>query len=212
MCRHEADVCAIAGQDLSLSGTRCLEAAIHCAAIHCAHQKQHTSQQQPSLATDHVMLQPPQQPCPRDPLQQQLQQASEQQQAAPELQQAGTEQQQRQAGAEQQQQHPLAVTREQTESPQPQTQVASRVQPVQLQQQNAKTTGNAMQLALRRLTKSFSISLMRNGLFSAGTFSLAAGSPGAPAARQEQQNSSSEAPHTAALATLAASGAGLLLC
>lgn len=30
--------------------------------------------------------------------------------------------------------------------------------------------------------------------------------------RQEQQNSSSEAPHTAALATLAASGAGLLLC
>jgi hypothetical protein len=30
---------ACAGQDISLSGTRCLEAAIHCAAIHCAQQK-----------------------------------------------------------------------------------------------------------------------------------------------------------------------------
>jgi hypothetical protein len=52
------------GKDVSLNGTRCLEAAIHCAALHCAHNKQQSASAQQARPTPSEQPLPLPHPCP----------------------------------------------------------------------------------------------------------------------------------------------------
>lgn len=55
----------VLGKDISLNGTRCVEAAIHCAALHCAHHKeQQSASAQQVDAAQSEQPQPQLQPCP----------------------------------------------------------------------------------------------------------------------------------------------------
>lgn len=99
-CRPLFDACA--GKDVSLCGTRCLEAAIHCAALHCAHQRQ-------SEGAGHSA--PHQSMPPSCPLPARTQQEPQQQHQEPQ------QQQQQQEQGHLQQQGPLHPSGTQSQQP-----------------------------------------------------------------------------------------------